>query len=79
MNHVDAIILGRLYSRPSWSKSLRHVKPRVTALVSAGLAKRVKPPTGGATNMVAITDAGIDAIEKHWEALGRPVPGVLAR
>lgn len=66
MNHIDAIILGRLYERPQWLKSLVAVRPRVKALVNAGLAERVRPCPQGARNMVQITPEGIDAIEQHW-------------
>ncbi|MBB6424972.1 Myb-like DNA-binding domain-containing protein [Sphingopyxis sp. JAI128] len=70
MNHIDAIILGRLYERPQWLKSLVAARPRVKALVDAGLAERVRPCPQGARNMVQITPRGIDAIEQHW---GEPV------
>jgi hypothetical protein len=69
MNLIDALILERLYARPSWAKSLRHVRARVVVLVTAGLAERVAPPNAGANarNMIRITDAGINVIEAHWK------------
>lgn len=66
MNQIDAVILRRLYDRPSWIRSLKHVKPRVDKLVEAGLLERIKPPFGSTRNMVQITAKGIDAIELHW-------------
>lgn len=49
---IDGLILERLYDRPSWSRSLKAVKTRVDLLVAKGFAERVRPPTGGARNMV---------------------------
>lgn len=66
LGHVDVVILSRVYERPSWARSLQAVLPRVKLLVSAGLVERCRPPTGGANNMIRITDKGIDAIEAHW-------------
>lgn len=73
LNPIDAIILGRLYDRPNWAKSLCNVKPRLTALVNAGYVERVAPPgnslsAGRGRNMVALTPKGIDLIEAHWDA-----------
>lgn len=68
MNRVDALILSKLYDRPHWLKSLVPVRARVRALVEAGLAERIRPCPQGARNMVKITAAGVDAIEKHWKA-----------
>jgi DNA-binding MarR family transcriptional regulator len=66
MTVLDQTILTRLYDRPSWSRSLQAVKPRVDKMIDAGLCERVRPPTGGARNMVAITQKGAAVIEAHW-------------
>jgi DNA-binding PadR family transcriptional regulator len=71
MNQIDAIILGRLYDRPNWAKSLCRVKPRLTALVNAGYVERIAPPgnnlsSGRGRNMVALTPKGVDLIENYW-------------
>lgn len=71
INDIDAIILKRLYDRPNWAKSLYRVKPRLTALVNAGLVERIAPIgnagcKGGGRNMVQLTPKGVDAIEAHW-------------
>lgn len=71
MNQIDAIILGRLYDRPNWAKSLYRVKPRLTALVDAGYVERIKPPGNEHTrgkNMAQLTPKGVDLIEAHWAA-----------
>lgn len=68
LSAVDAVILARLYERPSWIRSLHHVRPRVQKLCDAGLIERCKPPVGTAKNMVRITAQGVDAIEAHWRA-----------
>lgn len=67
MTRVDALILGKLYDRPHWLKSLVPVRARVNVLADAGLVERVRPCPQGARNMVAITAAGRSVIEKHWE------------
>lgn len=72
LSDIDAIILGRLYSRPNWAKSLYRVKARLTALIAAGLVERCMPIgnsdcKGTGKNMVKLTPKGIDAIEAHWE------------
>jgi len=68
---IDAIILGKLYDRPIWAKSLKLVKARVHQLVLAGYVERVAPP-GSANprwrNMLTLTPQGVDAIEAHWNA-----------
>lgn len=71
LHPIDAMILGRLYSRPNWAKSLYRVKPRLTALVNAGYVERIAPPgnnlsAGRGRNMVALTHKGVDVIEAHW-------------
>lgn len=68
---VDAAIMGRVYERPSWARSFQAVLPRVKKLVAAGLIERCRPPSGGANNMVRITNKGVDAIEAHWAAQRR--------
>lgn len=65
---IDAVILGKLYDRPLWSRSLQTVKPRVDKLVASGLCKRIEPPTGTAHNMIAITPKDEEVIEAHWSA-----------
>lgn len=65
---IDLIVLGKLHARPQWLKSLSRVRPVWKRLEAAGLARRIKPPTGTARNMLEITPAGIDAIEAHWAA-----------
>ena len=67
MHPVDRIILERLYDRPSWLRSLQHVRPRTRLLIEAGYARRVPPPNGKAKNMVEITEQGRVAIEKYWK------------
>lgn len=65
---VDAIILKRLNAKPLWAKTLWRAKPRVEALVQAGLVERITPPGGRQRNMLAITAAGVDAATKYWHA-----------
>lgn len=64
MMRADAIILKRLNARPLWAKTLWRVKPRVEALVRAGLVERIVPPGGRHRNMLAITDSGVDALRR---------------
>jgi hypothetical protein len=71
LNSIDVIILGRLYDRPNWAKSLYRVKARLTVLVNAGLVERCAPVgnsdcKGTGQNMVKLTPKGHDAIEAHW-------------
>lgn len=72
ISDIDAVIMGRLYDRPNWAKSLYRVKPRVTALVNAGLVERCAPIgnsdcKGTGKNMLKLTPKGVDVIERHWE------------
>lgn len=62
LHPIDAVILGRLYDRPNWAKSLYRVKGRLTALVNAGLVERIAPPgntlsAGRGRNMVMLAAA----------------------
>lgn len=66
LDSIDAVILGKCRERPVWMRSLQAVRPRWQALVNAGMLTKIKPPTGTAHNMVAITAKGVDAIEAHW-------------
>lgn len=71
MHPIDALILGKIYDRPIWAKSLKTVKGRLHQLCEAGLVQRVAPPNAANPrwrNMVTLTDKGIDAIEAHWHA-----------
>jgi hypothetical protein len=73
LNPIDAIILGKIYGRPIWAKSLAKVKGRLTVLVEAGYVERIAPPgnqlgAGRGRNMVRLTPNGMDLIEAHWRA-----------
>lgn len=73
LHPIDAVILGRLYDRPNWAKSLYKVKSRLTTLVNAGYVERIAPPgnslgNGRGRNMVTLTPKGVDLIEAHWDA-----------
>jgi DNA-binding PadR family transcriptional regulator len=69
LHPVDAVILGRLYDRPAWLRSLQAVRPRWRKLEDSGLVERMKPPTGTAKNMLKITPKGAQLIEAHWQAV----------
>lgn len=70
MKGIDAIILRRLYDRPSWAVSLRRCRLTVNRLIDEGKIVRARPPGSekGGKSMVVITQIGIDAIEAHWRA-----------
>ena len=63
LDAIDKTILHRLDARPSWSRSLQVVKPRVDRLIKLGLVERFCPPTGTAKNMVRLTPQGQDVFD----------------
>lgn len=67
LHPVDAVILERLYDRPSWLRSLQPARSRVRMLIDAGYARRIAPPLSKCKNLVELTPAGRLAIENHWK------------
>lgn len=62
-------ILRRIEAGPRWLRTFNGFKPVYEQLIADGLAARVKPANGRASNQLAITDAGRIALA---QAEGRP-------
>ncbi len=58
----QARVMKRLAGGPVWLRSLGPWKVIVGQLVKAGIAERVKPPTGRRPNMAVLTEAGRAAL-----------------
>jgi DNA-binding PadR family transcriptional regulator len=63
LSAVAVVVLRRCEDRPSWLRSLQRVRGAVSELERVGFLERVRPPTGTARNMVAITAAGQDYLD----------------
>ena len=65
MREIELLALRKLRKGPVWAQSLKGIKPVLARLLDQGLVCRVKPEGGRSANMFALTDKGIDALERN--------------